>query len=186
MTTDFLRTQTRSRRPRPAAGLAFFASALASALAAACGAPARSPADAASFTERTRCGPDVKEGDLAPVFSGHSVQSVGPLYATIEGGKSGTQAELRGAVLTLGAMPGQTAEWLDRELECHSARLTLGEAQSTPDDPFWLPGSIVDIDVRPTADGLVVGVAGYSADDARTLLEHAESFAKTRGPAAAR
>jgi hypothetical protein len=166
-----------------AAGLAL---AFSAALTAACGAPARSPADAAAFTERTRCGPDVAESDLTPVFSGHSVQSVGPLYATIEGGKSGSQSQLRGAVLTFGALPGETAEWLDRELECHSARLTLGETQSTPDDPFWLAGSAVDIDVRPTSDGLVVGVAGYSPDDARAILEHAQSFAKTRGPSAAR
>jgi hypothetical protein len=83
-------------------------------------------------------------------------------------------------------LPGETAEWLDRELECHNARLTLGETQSMPDDPFWLAGSAVDIDVRPTSDGLLVGVAGYSPDDARAILEHAQSFAKTREPPAAR
>jgi hypothetical protein len=137
--------------------------AFSAAITAACGAPARSPADAAAFTERTRCGSDVTESDLTPVFSGHSVQSVGPLYATIEGGKSGSQSQLRGAVLTFGALPGETAEWLDRELECHNARLTLGETQSMPDDPFWLAGSAVDIDVRPTSDGLLVGVAGRCA-----------------------
>jgi hypothetical protein len=147
-----------------------------------CETPAKSPVDQAAFTEQTRCGSDVKDSDLAPVFEGHSVQSVGPLYSTIEAGKSGEQSQLRGAILTFGALPGETAEWLDRELECHSARLTLGRAQPVPDDPFWLSGSALDIDVRPTKDGLVVGVAGYSSADARQILERAQAFAKTRAP----
>ena len=62
----------------------------------------------------------------------------------------GEQSQLRGAKLTVAALPGLTAEWLDRELECHSAHITLGRTASTPEDPFWLPDSTVDIDVRPT------------------------------------
>ena len=83
-------------------------------------------------------------------------------------------------MLTFGALPGETAEWLDRELECHGARLTLGRVQSTPEDPFWVPGSTVDIDVRPTKDGLAVGVAGYSTADAHKIFERAQSFAKAK------
>jgi hypothetical protein len=141
---------------------------------------ARSPAEEAAFMESTRCGPEVNDSDLAPVLSGQAVQAVGPLYATVEAGKSGEESRLRGAVLTISALPGVTAEWLDRELECHGARVALGRATSTPEDPFWLPGSSVDIDVRPGKDGFVVGVAGYSPVDARQIFDRAQAFAKAK------
>jgi hypothetical protein len=130
--------------------------------------------------ESTRCGPEVNDTGLAPVLSGQAVQGVGPLYSSVEFGKSGEQTQLRGAVLMVNALPGVTAEWLDRELECHGARLTLGRAQSSPEDPFWLPGSSVDIDVRPAKDGFVIGVAGYSSADAHQILDRAQAFATAK------
>jgi len=147
-----------------------------------CQPAARSPADQAAFIESTRCGPEVNDSDLAPVLGGQAVQGVGPLYSTIEANKSGGQSQLRGALLTVNALPGVTAEWLDRELECHGARLALGRVTSTPDDPFWLPGSSVDIDVRPTKDGFLVGIAGYSSTDAHKILDRAQAFAKAKKP----
>lgn len=141
---------------------------------------ARSPADQATFIESSRCGTDVKESDLGPVLGGQAVQAVAPLYSTIEASKSGSQSQLRGAILTIAALPSMTPEWLDRELECHGARLTLGEVTSTADDPFWLPGSSVDIDVRPAKDGFLVGIAGYSSADAHQILDRAQAFAKAK------
>jgi hypothetical protein len=102
------------------------------------------------------------------------------MYNTIEADKSGNQSQLRGAVLTVNALPGVTAEWLDRELECHGARATLGRAAPASDDPFWLPGSSVDIDVRPAKDGFVIGVAGFSPEDARQILSRAQAFARAK------
>ena len=52
-----------------------------------------------------------------------------PLYSSVEEAKSGSQSELRGAVLNVQATPGVTAEWLDRALECHSAKRVLGQTQ---------------------------------------------------------
>jgi hypothetical protein len=153
--------------------------------AIACGPAAKSPADQASFVESTRCGPELNDSELAPILDGKAVRGVGPLYSNVEADKSGQQAQLRGALLTISALPGVTAEWLDRELECHSARLTLGRVTSTAEDPFWLPGSTVDIDVRPAKDGFVVGVAGYSAADARQVFDRAQAFAKAKAAPAA-
>jgi len=148
-----------------------------SALAAGCGPAAKSPADQAAFTERTRCGPEVAESALAPVLEQKTGLLVAPLYSTIEADKSGAQSQLRGALLTIGALPGVTAEWLDRQLECHSARAELGRIPAS-EDPFWLPGATVDIDVRPARDGFVIAVAGYSPSDARLILDRARAFAK--------
>lgn len=166
-------------RHRPASVTAL-AIAFAIASAEGCVSPVRSPADQADFMVRTRCGPEVNDTALAPILDGQAVKGVEPLYATIEASKSGGEAHLRGALLTVSALPGVTAEWLDRELECHSASAVLGQVKATPDDPFWLPDSTVDIDVRPAKDGFLVGVAGYSSADARQILARSQSFVKAK------
>jgi len=144
------------------------------------GSGARSPADQAAFMEHTRCIAGDDDATLAPVLSASSVQNVEPLYATLEGAKSGLHAELRGATVVVAALPGMTAEWLDRALECHSAREALGHAPAPSADPFWLPGSSVDIDVRSARDGFNVAVTGYSPDDARQILARANAFVKSK------
>jgi len=141
---------------------------------------ARSPADQAAFMERTRCAADDDDKALAPVLSGDAVQGVRPLYSTVESAKGGRQSELRGVTVVVAALPGMTAEWLDRALECHSARNTLGHAPAASADPFWLPGSNVDIDVRSAKDGFDVAVTGYSPTDARQILDRASAFEKAK------
>jgi hypothetical protein len=148
---------------------------------AACAEPsARTPADEAAFMERTRCASDDDDKALAPVLGGDAVQRVQPLYSTIEGAKTGHQSELRGAVVIVSALPGITAEWLDRALECHSAKEVLGHEPKLSDDPFWLPGSSVNIDVTSDRDGFNVAVSAYSANDARRILDRANAFAKSK------
>jgi len=152
--------------------------------AAACGPStaegAKTPADRAAFMERTRCAADDDDKALALVLGGNAVQGVKPLYSNFESAKSGYQSELRGATVTLSALSGVTAEWLDRALECHSAKNTLGHSPGAADDPFWLPGSSVDIDVRSAKDGFDVAVTGFSPDDARQILARANAFAKSK------
>jgi hypothetical protein len=130
--------------------------------------------------ERTRCASDDDDKALAPVLGGDAVQRVQPLYSTVEGAKTGHQSELRGAVVTVSALPGITAEWLDRALECHSAKEVLGHGPTLSDDPFWLPGSSVNIDVTSDRDGFNVAVSAYSANDARRILDRANAFAKSK------
>jgi hypothetical protein len=146
--------------------------------------PARSPLDQAAFMERTRCSTDDDEKALAPVLSGTAVQAVRPLYGSASSGKSGNQSDLRGAIMTVAALAGVTDVWLDRALECHSAKEMLGHIPASSDDPFWLPGSTVDIDVRSAKDGFDLAVTGYSTDDATQIFARAEAFAKSRNPAA--
>jgi hypothetical protein len=162
---------------------AALAAVLSAALAAGCGEPAKGPADQAAFTDRTRCGPEVTDSAIAPILDGKAVQQVEPLYSTFDSDKSGETSKLRGAKITINALPGVTAEWLDRELECHNARVTLGQTQPTPNDPFWISGAMLDIDVRPAKDGFVIGVAAFSPADAKQILDLAQAFAKAKaGP----
>jgi hypothetical protein len=134
---------------------------------------------------RTRCGPDLDESALGPVLDGRALKNVEPLYsssATSEGSKGNSQSELRGAIVNVQAVPGVTAEWLDRALECHSAKRVLGQIQQggAAEDPFWLPGSVVDIDVQSAKDGFRVAVAGASPAEGQQILTRAQSFANAK------
>jgi hypothetical protein len=128
--------------------------------------------------ERTRCGADLDPKALEPLLDGTAVDSVQPLYANVENAKSGAQSELQGATIRVRALQGVTAEWLDRALECHSAQRVLGRIpeSSAPNDPFWLPGRVVDIDAQSARDGFTVAVRGSTSDDARAILARANGF----------
>ncbi len=143
--------------------------------------PPKTPTDRATEMARTRCGPDLDEKLLAPVLDGSAIKNVEPLYSNVEEARGGSQSELRGAIVNVQAIAGVTAEWLDRALECHSAQRVLGQNAQPggPDDPFWLPGSVVDIDVRSAKDGFRVAVAGFTPRDAEQILSRAKAFAKS-------
>ncbi len=140
--------------------------------------PAKSATDQAADMERTRCGPDLDEKALGPVLDGRAVQDVQPLYSSVESAKNGSDSELRGVTIRLEALPGVTAEWLDRALECHSARRVLSRvpASSVPNDPFWVPGNVVDIDAQSAHDGFLVAVRGATPDVGREILARANAF----------
>ncbi len=147
--------------------------------------PSRPVAEQAAEMERARCGPDVDEAALAPIFAGGSLESARPLYAAASPGGNaagGNYSRLIGASIKLFAGKGFTAEWLDRALECHSARRVLGRIPATaiPDDPFWLPGRMVDIEVAATRDGFQVYIRGQNVKDAEEILARVNAFVAAR------
>jgi hypothetical protein len=132
--------------------------------------------------EAAHCGPDVDEDALAPVFAAQTVESAEPLYTAVSGGArgaGGNYSQLIGAIVRLRAVKGFTAEWLDRALECHSARRVLGHIPPV-DDPFWLPGRTVDIETASTRSGFQVFIRGQSIRDAEEILARANAFVESR------
>jgi hypothetical protein len=85
--------------------------------------------------------------------------------------------------LVVRAPAGVTAEQLGTLLRCHGARALLGEVDRSQlgDDPYWLPGSWVDIDVRDAANSFVVTLTGNTVTDNLHILRRAEAFAAQRG-----
>ena len=160
-------------------------------VAAAGCAPARSPADQAADMERAQCAPDVPEGSLAPMVGPSAVESVEPLYdvrrVPAQGGGRTDAAEEdfghredAGAVIHLRNVGGVTAEWLDRALQCHEARLMLGRIPEIANDPFSLPGGMVAIEVQPAQgnSGFRVTARGHNQDDAHAILARARAYAQ--------
>lgn len=133
--------------------------------------------EAAAVMVQKRCAPDVDEKSIAPVLSGTAVEHWEPAYffAATTGSDS---RRLSGAVFTVRAIKGYTAEWLDRALECHSARRTLGRIPSAEEakDPFWLPGKAVDIDVQSTGKDFLVWVRSMDVADANKIVARAKAF----------
>jgi hypothetical protein len=141
--------------------------------------PARNPTEQAAAIERSRCGPDLDDTTLEPIFSHRAIESVEPLYARTSSDRAGASTRLQGAVIYVRAIHGVTVEWLDRALECHSARRTLGKIpeDAVRNDPFWLPGRMVDIDTQSMGHGFRVAVSGVTSDDAQEILIRANAFA---------
>lgn len=141
---------------------------------------ARDPREDAAAAERSRCGPDLDETTLEPIFSHRAIESAEPLYARTNADRGGSTQHLEGAVIYIRAIHGMTAEWLDRALECHSARRVLGKTpeDAIKSDPFWLPGRMVEIETRPMGPGFRVAIRGATPDDAQEILIRASAFAR--------
>jgi hypothetical protein len=132
---------------------------------------AQSPAEQAA-AERARCA-DFSDAAIARVLDGSSVERVEPLYTGYTSKSSNPR--LQGAAIVVKPARGDTAEWLDRALECHQSLATSG-ASAIASDPFWLPGSHVQIDVTSAHDGFRIQVSGESSADAREILARAQAL----------
>jgi hypothetical protein len=140
--------------------------------------PPQTPADKAASLARSACGPDVDDARLLPVISGSAVDSVEPLYSGSTDAQSGSETRLSGAIIRIRATQGVSPEWLDRALECHGAkRLPRQIPDGTlANDPFWLPGRMVDIRTEPARDSFKVAVRGESTEDAQEILIRANAY----------
>lgn len=119
------------------------------------------------------------EGQAAGALSPSVVEGVEPAYSTVPSGND-RAIRLRGARLYLRPAFNESPQALQRALECHQARVTLGDTPAIADDPYVLSGAWLDIDVDSNGDGLVALVRVERFDDARRVLERARSFAMVR------
>jgi hypothetical protein len=119
------------------------------------------------------------ERQAAPALSASLVETVEPAYSTVPSGND-RAIRLRGARLHLRPALNVSAEALQRTLECHQARVTLGDAPASADDPYVLPGAWLDIDVDSSGDGMVAAVLVDRFEDARRVLDRARTFASMR------
>jgi hypothetical protein len=119
------------------------------------------------------------EQQAAAALSPSLVEAVEPAYSVVPSGND-RAIRLRGARLHLRPALNVSAQALQRTLECHQARVTLGDSPVIADDPYVLSGAWLDIDVDSDGDGLIAAVRVRSFDDARHILDRARIFASTR------
>jgi hypothetical protein len=118
----------------------------------------------------------ISENDrvMSPFEHPADIASVEPIYDRITSSKAGMSARLSGANVTFRAVPGLTAEWLQRSIDCHLARnASLGHVvPEMPDCPLVPRG--VSARVRSAGGGFVVEVRGDDMDTAREVLARAQ------------
>ncbi len=128
----------------------------------------RAAAAALSSAEASACaGISDDDRDISPFAHREDIASVSPLVEETKSGKSVTKKEV-GSTIVFRAVPGMTAEWLQRVVDCHVAR-AAAVGHDMPEMsycPLELKG--VKAKVTSTGSGFAVNVSG---DDAATVAE---------------
>jgi hypothetical protein len=103
-----------------------------------------------------------------------------PIYSHVHT-NSNEEDRVSGAKLLIRAPEGVTADRFALVLQCHSARALLGQVDRSQlgDDPYWLPGAWVDIDVTPEAGNFAVTLRSDSVSKNLQVLNRATAFAGT-------
>lgn len=133
---------------------------------------------------RACSGIDLDDRDISPFEHREDIVGVEPL--TERSGKApAVRAHDAGATVTFRAVPGMTAEWLQRVVDCHLARNSaLGHSvPNMPDCPLVPKGA--QATVRSTGNGFAVAIRADDPDAAREILARAQRLAPAAGASAA-
>lgn len=146
-------------------------------LASAC-ASSPAPAARAAGVERMQCDREATAQDAQLVRSA-AVLHVEPLYSHVMTSNNNSEERVNGAKLLVRPPKGVSAEQMTRVLQCHSARLLLGrvDPNAIPNDPYWLPDTWVNIDVRPENGNFAVIVSADSVRDNLQVFGRANHYA---------
>jgi hypothetical protein len=138
----------------------------------------RAGSEALRNAEASACsGVPEEDRDESPFDHPGDIRSVSPLREDIRMGKSST-ARVAGAEVIFAAVPGMTAEWLQRVVDCHLARnAAIGHetaAGEMPHCPLTLRGA--QAKVRSVGDGFVVAIRSDDTAASEEILHRAESL----------
>jgi hypothetical protein len=88
-----------------------------------------------------------------------------------------------GVYLVVRPPAGVDAEGFARMLRCHNLRVLDGEVDPSriPNDPYGLPGTWLDIDVKLDAGNYLVTLAGDRFSDTLRILDRAKAYAAAHG-----
>jgi hypothetical protein len=144
-------------------------------LASACASQPRATAQAADV-ERMQCDPSATSQDS--LVRSIAVLHVQPLYSHVRTNNT-SEERVNGAKLLVRPPQGVSAEQLTRVLQCHSARVLLGQLNSNavPNDPYWLPDTWVNIDVKSENGNFAVTVSADSVRDNLQVYGRANHYA---------
>ncbi len=122
---------------------------------------------------RTCVGISEDDRDLSPFDHPEDIASVEPLTVNVPSGK-GQYARMEGAIITFRAVPGMTAQWLQRVVDCHLARnAALGH--DVPEMAYCpLVPKNVSAKVTATGSGFAVAVRSDDATTAREILRRVQ------------
>lgn len=108
-----------------------------------------------------------EDRDMSPFHHREDIESVSPLVEEVKAGKGVTKKDV-GVKVVFRAVPGLTAEWLQRVVDCHLARAAAVGHEMPEMDYCPLVPKGVKAKVSSTGSGFAIEV---SADDAATVAE---------------
>jgi hypothetical protein len=114
-----------------------------------------------------------EDRDMSPFEHREDITRVTPLMVNVPSGKA-HYSKMEGAIISFRAVPGMTAQWLQRVVDCHIARnAALGHVvPEMPDCPL-VPKNVT-AHVRPTETGFDVEVQSADPDSATEVLARAK------------
>ena len=144
--------------------------------ASAC-ASAPPPTTTAAGVERLQCDASATAQD--GLVRSTRVLSVEPLYSHIMTSRNNSEERVQGAKLLVRPPKDVSAEELTRILQCHSARVLLGRVNpdTVPNDPYWLPDTWVNIEVKPENGNFAITVSANSVDESLAVFSRANHYA---------
>jgi hypothetical protein len=134
----------------------------------------RAASDALRQAEATACvGLSEDDRAMSPFEHHADIAGVEPFTHAITSNKTGTVQRQAGATVTFRAVPGLTAEWLQRLIDCHLARnAALGhEVPEMPNCPLVPRGVVAH--VRSAGGGFAVDVESDDTATASEILDRA-------------
>jgi hypothetical protein len=118
-----------------------------------------------------------EDRDESPFAHREDIRSVAPLNEQVMSGRT-VSTRLAGAQVVFSAVPGMTAEWLQRIVDCHLARnAAIGHDMSGTEMtycPLTLRGA--QAKVRSVGDGFAVEIRADDAETSKGILQRAESL----------
>jgi hypothetical protein len=139
--------------------------------------------DKAKHAERVQCEAATAQDDLR-IVQMTPVLDVEGRYSSHESGI----AKVTATRIVLRPPQGVSADRMTRILQCHNARVVLGraDASSLPNDPYALPDTWIDIDVKEEEGNYVAVISADTVSNNLRVLRRAQAFAaaqRSAGPA---
>jgi hypothetical protein len=138
----------------------------------------RAASEALRTAEASACsGISAEDRDVSPFMHPADIRSVSPLEEEVKTGKV-VSKRVAGAEVVFQAVPGMTAEWLQRVVNCHAARNSAigheAAAAEMPYCPLTLRGT--QASVRSVGDGFAVAIRADDPETSKEILKRAESL----------
>jgi hypothetical protein len=114
--------------------------------------------------------------DISPFYHRDDIADVQPSYKASARGKAGAPDVLLGATVTVRAVPGLTAEWLQKIVDCHVARNNV-MGNDLP-EMNYCPLNVKGITTKVTSagSGFAVTIESPNGDTAKEILRRAQAL----------
>ena len=144
----------------------------------------RAASEALRSAEASACSSiPAEDRDMSPFAHTADIRSVSPLQEEVKSGKVST-TRVAGAEIVFQAVPGMTAEWLQRVVDCHLARnAAIGHGAAAAEMPYCpLTLRAVQARVRSVGDGFAVAIRSDDVETSKEILKRAESLRPATAP----